>query len=74
MDGTLKREKSNGSGPLPIYLSSLEQAKFDLDRAEKSSIATNDPLEKIRWSLEADVRRALVRMYDGLVKLLQEPE
>lgn len=74
MDGTLKREKANGSGPLPMYLSGLEQARFDLDRAEKSSMTANDPLEKIRWSLEADVRRALVRMYDGLVKLLQEPE
>jgi hypothetical protein len=74
MDGTLKREKTNGSGVLPIYLSGLEQAKFDLERAEKSSLLTSDPLEKLRWSFEADVRRALVRMYDSLVKLVQEPE
>ncbi len=70
----LKGERTPGQDSLPIYLSGLEQAKFDLDRAEKSSGATEDSLEKLRWSIEVDVRRTLVRMYDGLVKLVQDRE
>jgi hypothetical protein len=59
---------------LPIYLSGLEQAKHELARAEKSSNSSTDPLEKIRWSLDAEVRRALVRVYDGLIVLVQQPK
>jgi hypothetical protein len=74
VEDRLKGEKTSGQDSLPIYLSVLEQAKFDLERAEKWSGATEDPLGKLRWSIEADVRRILVRMYDGLVKILQERE
>lgn len=70
----VKGEGTSAQQPLPIYLSGLEQARFDLDRAEKTSSMTTDPLEKLRWSVEADVRRILVRMYDGLVKLVQSQE
>lgn len=70
----MKGERTTEQASLPIYLSGLEQAKFDLDRAEKSSGATEDPLEKLRWSIEVDVRRTLVRMYDGLVKIVQDRE
>jgi len=59
---------------LPVYLSALEQAKFHLDRAEKSSIATQDPIERFRWTLEVEIQRTVIRMYDGLAKLVQEPE
>lgn len=58
---------------LPVYLSGLEQAKYELDRAEKTSGLTLDPIEKIRWSFEIEIRRALIRMYDGLIKLVQDP-
>ena len=57
---------------LPMYLSGLEQAKHKLDRAEKSSSLTADPIEKVRWLLDAEVRRVQVNVYDGLIKLLQE--
>jgi hypothetical protein len=59
---------------LPMYLSGLEQAKCELARAEKSWSMTNDPLEKVRWSLDAELRRALVRVYNGLVVFVQEPK
>jgi hypothetical protein len=59
---------------LPIYLSGLEQAKYELAKAEKSSTTSTDPLEKIRWSLDAEVRRALVRVYDGLIVFVQQPK
>ncbi|MGA8220489.1 MAG: hypothetical protein WB780_02465 [Candidatus Acidiferrales bacterium] len=59
---------------LPVYLSALQQAKFSLDKAERSSNATQDPIERLRWSLEVDIQRTLIRMYDGLTKLVQEPE
>ena len=42
---------------LPMYLSGLEQAKCELARAEKSWTMANDPLEKVRWSLDAELRR-----------------
>lgn len=58
---------------LPMYLSGLEQAKCELARAEKSWSMTTDPLEKVRWSLDAELRRALVRVYNGLVVFVQEP-
>lgn len=58
---------------IPIYLSRLEKAKFELDSAEKSSHLCADPIEQMRWSLEVEVRRSLVRVYDGLVRILQEP-
>jgi hypothetical protein len=73
-ENAVKGQGTSAQQSLPIYLSVLEQARFDLDRAEKSSGATEDPLEKLRWSVEADVRRILVRMYDGLVKLVQSQE
>jgi hypothetical protein len=59
---------------LPMYLSGLEQAKCELARAEKSWSMTTDPLEKVRWSLDAELRRALVRVYNGLVVFVQEPK
>jgi hypothetical protein len=59
---------------LPIYLSGLEQAKCELARAEKTSLASTDALEKVRWTLDAEVRRALVRVYDGLITFVQQPE
>ncbi|HEY0704017.1 MAG TPA: hypothetical protein VGD60_14710 [Candidatus Acidoferrales bacterium] len=57
---------------LVMYLSDLEKAKFELERAEKTSSIQLDPIERVRWSLEAEVRRSLVRVYDQLVKLVQE--
>jgi hypothetical protein len=69
MENNMRRESL-----LPIYLSGLEQAKFELARAEKSSSCTVDPLEKVRWSLDAEIRRALIRMYDGLITFVQQPE
>jgi hypothetical protein len=59
---------------LPVYLSRLEQAKHELARAETSLTSSTDPLEKVRWSLDAEVRRALVRVYDGLISFVQQPE
>jgi hypothetical protein len=59
---------------LPVYLSGLEQAKYELARAEKSLSSSADPLEKVRWSLDAEIRRALIRVYDGLVTFVQQPE
>ena len=59
---------------LPMYLSGLEQAKCELARAERSWSQTNDPIEKVRWSLDAELRRALVRVYNGLVVFIQEPK
>ncbi len=59
---------------LPMYLSGLEQAKCDLARAERSWSQSTDPLEKVRWSLDAELRRALVRVYNGLVVFVQEPK
>ena len=58
---------------LPVYLSRLEEAKCELARAEKSSSNSTDPLEKVRWSLDAEVRRALVRVYDVLIVFVQQP-
>lgn len=57
---------------LPVYLSRLEEAKYELARAEKSSSNSTDPLEKVRWSLDAEVRRALVRVYDVLIVFVQQ--
>jgi len=57
---------------LPLYLSGLEKAKFELDRAEKSSCTTADPIERVRWALEVEVRRVQVKVYDGLIRFLQE--
>jgi hypothetical protein len=70
------REKTRMSREdlLPIYLSGLEQAKCELARAEKTSMASTDALEKVRWTLDAEVRRALVRVYDGLISFVQQPE
>jgi hypothetical protein len=59
---------------LAIYLSRLEEAKYELAKAEKASIASTDGIEKVRWSLEMEIRRAMVRVYDGLVILVQRPE
>jgi hypothetical protein len=59
---------------LPIYLSRLEEAKYELARAEKSSSASTDGLEKVRWTLEAEIRRAMVRVYDGLIGFAQTTE
>jgi hypothetical protein len=59
---------------LPMYLSRLEEAKYELARAEKSSSTSTDVLEKVRWTLEAEVRRAMVRVYDGLISFAQRPE
>ena len=59
---------------LPIYLSGLERAKFELDRAQKSSVMSTDPIEKMRWTLEIEVKRALVQVYDGLITLVQHPD
>jgi hypothetical protein len=58
----------------PIYLSELEQAKYQLDQAQKSSNAAEDPIERFRWSLDIEIRKALIRLYDGLIKLVHEPE
>jgi hypothetical protein len=58
---------------LPIYLSRLEQAKCELANAEKSCVLSTDVLEKVRWTLEAEVRRAVVHVYDGLINFVQEP-
>lgn len=59
---------------LPIYLSRLEEAKHELAKAEKASNASTDTLDKMRWSLEAEVRRTMVRVYDSLLVFVQEPE
>jgi len=59
---------------LAVYLSKLERAKFELDSTEKGPILSPDPIEKVRLDLEAEVRRSMVRVYDGLVKFLQEPQ
>jgi hypothetical protein len=58
---------------IPLYLSRLEKAKFELDSAEKSRLLPGDPIDQTRWSLEVEVRRSLVHVYDGLIKILQEP-
>lgn len=58
---------------LPMYLSGLEQAKHELARAEQTSASVTDPVEKIRWTLDAEIRRALIRIYDGLILFVQEP-
>lgn len=57
---------------VPLYLSRLEKAKFELDSAEKSILLPGDPIDKTRWSLEIEVRRSLVHVYDGLIKILQD--
>lgn len=57
---------------IPVYLSRLEKAKFELDNVEKSRHLCVDPIESMRWALEVEVRRSLVRVYDGLLKILQE--
>ena len=59
---------------LPIYLSRLEEAKHELAKAERASITTTDTLDKMRWSLEAEVRRTMVRVYDSLIVFVQKPE
>lgn len=59
---------------LPVYLSRLEQAKHELAMAQRASDASTDMLDKVRWSLEAEVCRALVRVYDGLLVFVQRPE
>ncbi len=59
---------------LPVYLSRLEQAKCELANAEKSCSMSTDLLEKVRWSLEAEVRRAMVHLYDGLISFVQQPQ
>jgi hypothetical protein len=59
---------------LPIYLTGLEQARYELTRAEKALNNCSDPLELIRWSAETEVRRVLVRVYDGLITFVQRPE
>jgi hypothetical protein len=59
---------------LPIYLTGLEQAKCELTRAEKSLMASSDPLEKVRWTLDAEIRRALVRVYGVLISFVQQPD
>lgn len=59
---------------LPVYLSGLEQAKYELARAEKSFSSSADPLERMRWTLDAEIRRALIRVYDGLVTFVQQPD
>jgi hypothetical protein len=69
MENNMRRESL-----LPVYLSGLEQAKYELARAEKSFNSTADPLEKMRWTLDAEIRRALIRVYDGLVTFVQQPE
>jgi hypothetical protein len=69
METNMRRESL-----LPVYLSGLEQAKHELARAEKSYINTADPLEKMRWTLDAEIRRALIRVYDGLITFVQQPE
>jgi hypothetical protein len=69
MENNMRRESL-----LPVYLSGLEQAKCELARAEKSFNSTADPLEKMRWTLDAEIRRALIRVYDGLVTFVQQPE
>lgn len=58
--------------PLFQYLSALEKARHDLDRAEKSLGITEDPIEKMRWSLEIQVGQTLVQGYQKLIKLVQE--
>lgn len=59
---------------LPIYLTGLEQAKYELTQAEKSLNASSDPLEKVRWTLDAEIRRALVRVYGALINFAQQPD
>jgi hypothetical protein len=57
---------------IPVYLSGLEKAKYELDKAVKSSCLPADRIEQLRWQLEVEVRRVQVNVYDGLIKLLQE--
>jgi len=59
---------------IPIYLSRLEEAKFELAKAERASNASTDVIEKVRWSLEMEIRRSMVRVYDVLVSFVQRPE
>jgi hypothetical protein len=59
---------------LPIYLSGLERAKYELATAELTCSVATDPLEKVRWTLDAEVRRALVRVYDALITFVQQPD
>ena len=54
------------------YLSALEKTKHDVDRAQKSRGTTEDPIEKMRWSLEIEVGQTLVQGYQKLIKLVQE--
>jgi hypothetical protein len=56
-----------------VYLTRLEKAKFDLAVAERSRFLPADPIDKLRWDLEVAVRQSLVHVYDGLIKILQEP-
>jgi hypothetical protein len=56
-----------------VYLTRLEKAKFDLDVTERSGFLPGDPLDKTRWALEVEVRQSLVHVYDGFLKILQEP-
>jgi hypothetical protein len=58
--------------PLFEYLSALERARHDLDRAQKSRETAEDPIEKMRWSLEIEVGQTLVQGYQKLIKLVQE--
>jgi len=69
-----EKERMNREDLLPIYLSGLEQAKCELARAEQTSLLSTDALEKVRWTLDAEVRRALVRVYDGLIVFVQRVE
>jgi hypothetical protein len=57
-----------------VYLTRLEKAKFDLDVAKRSRFLPDDALDKTRLALEVAVRQSLVHVYDGLIKILQEPE
>jgi len=56
-----------------VYLTQLEKAKCDLAAAEKAHFLPGDPLDKTRWELEVAIRKSLVHIYDGFVKILQEP-
>lgn len=59
---------------LPIYLSDLEKAKYELNQAEKSLNASSEALEKIRWTLETEIRRVSVRVYGALITFAQQPD
>jgi hypothetical protein len=62
-------------GPRVSFLRFVPNPKRETcEAAEKSWSMTNDPLEKVRWSLDAELRRALVRVYNGLVVFVQEPK